>query len=150
MSDFAILLHKLKATDCGSDHNPIVIIVRVKLRKLMRKKSQPKLQSGLLRSEYDYRKKFRQHVSARITGMVRQDEMETRYTEFRNILIEATEQIVPVETRRANQRSMTNEIKDMMEERRLLKHNQGLYREKDTEIQRECHKAKYKNVITAM
>ena len=37
---------------------------------------------------------------------------------------------------------MTNEILDMMEERRLLKHNQGLYRQNDAEIQRECHKAK--------
>ena len=40
---------------------------------------------------------------------------------FRNIFIDANEQIVPVETRRANQRWMTNEILDMMEERRLLK-----------------------------
>ena len=68
--------------------------------------------------------------------MVRTDEMETRYTEFSNILSEATEQIVPVETRRANQRWMTNELLDVMEERRLLKHNQGLYRQKDAEIQR--------------
>ena len=55
-----------------------------------------------------------------------------------------TEQIVPVETRRVNQRWMTNQILDMMEERRLLKHNQGLYRQKDAEIQRKCHKAKDK------
>ena len=68
--------------------------------------------------------------------MVRTDEMETRYTQFSNILIEATEQIVPVETRRANQRWMTNEILDMMEGRRLLKHNECLYRQKDAEIQR--------------
>ena len=68
--------------------------------------------------------------------MVRTDEMETRYTEFSNILIEATEQIVPVETMRANQRWMTNEILDMMVERRLLIHNKGLYRQKDAEIQR--------------
>ena len=37
---------------------------------------------------------------------------------------------------------MTNGILDMMEERRLLKHNQGLYKQMDTEIQRECYKAK--------
>ena len=35
----------------------------------------------------------------------------------------------------ANQRWMTNEILDMMEERRLIKHNRGLYRQKDAEIQ---------------
>ena len=74
--------------------------------------------------------------------MVRTDKMETRYTEFSNILIEATEQMVPVETKRANQRWMTNEIPNMMEERRLLKHNQCLYRQKDAEIHRECHKEK--------
>ena len=89
-------------------------------------------------------------MRASIRDMVRTGEMETRYTEFSNVLIEATEQIVPVETRRANQRRMTNELLDMMEERRLLKHNQGLYRQKDVEIQRECHKAQEKNVITAM
>ena len=76
--------------------------------------------------------------------MVGTDEMETRYTEFSNILIEATEQIVPIETGRVNQRWMTNEKLDMMEERRLLKHNQGLYRQKDVEIQRDCHKAQEK------
>ena len=32
---------------------------------------------------------------------------------------------------------MTNEILDMMEERRLLKHNQFLYRQKDAEIHRK-------------
>ena len=68
--------------------------------------------------------------------MVITDEMETRYTGFRNIVIEATKQIVPIETRRANQMWMANEILDMMEERRLLKHNQGLYRQKDAEIQK--------------
>ena len=96
--------------DCGSDHNPIVATVRVKLRKLMRKRSQPKLQSDLLKSENEYRQKFRQQVSACIRDMVRTDELGTRYTEFSNILIGATEQIVPVETWRANQRWMTKEI----------------------------------------
>ena len=146
MSDSEILLHKLKA-DCGSDHNPIVVTVRVKLRKLMRKKSQPKLQTDLLRSENEYRQQFRQQVLARIRDMVRTDEMETRYTELSNILIEATEQIVPVETRRANQRWMTNEILHMMEVRRLLKHNQDLYRQNNAEILRKCHKTIF---ITAM
>ena len=37
---------------------------------------------------------------------------------------------------------MTNEILYMMEERRLLKHNKCLYRQKEHEIQRECRKAK--------
>ena len=118
--------------------------VRVKLRKLMINESQPKLQTDLVRSENEYRQKFHQQVSACIRDMVRTTEMETRYTEFSNILIEATEQVVPVDIRRANQRWMTNEILDMMEERRLLKHNQGLYRQKDAEIQRECHKGKEK------
>ena len=118
---------------------------------LMRNKSQPKLLTDLLRSENEYRLKFCQQVSARIYDMVRRtDEMETRYTEFSNILIEATEQVLPVDSRRANQRWMTNVILVMMEERRLLKHNEGLYRQKDDEIQRECHKAKEKNVITAI
>ena len=52
MSNSATLLHKSKAgADCGSDHNPIVATVRVKLRKRMRNRSQPKLQTDLLRSE---------------------------------------------------------------------------------------------------
>ena len=72
------------------------------------------------------------------------DEIEKRYTQYNNILIEATAQVVSIETRRANQRWMTNEILDMMEERRILKHNECLYRQKDAEIQRECHKAKEK------
>ena len=66
--------------DCGSDHNTIVATVRVIIRKRMRKKSQPKLKTDLLRSENEYRQKFRQQVSARIHDMVRTDEIETRYT----------------------------------------------------------------------
>ena len=57
-------------SDCGSDHNPIVATVRVKLRKLMRKKSQPKLQTDLLRNENEYRQQFRQQVSARFRDMI--------------------------------------------------------------------------------
>ena len=45
---------------------------------------------------------------------------------------------------RANQRWMSIEILDMMEERRLLKHNEGLYRQKDAEIPCECRKTKEK------
>ena len=105
MSDSATLLHKSKATaDCGSDHNPIVATFRVKLRKLMRKKSQPKLQTDLLKSENEHRQILCQQVSARIRDIVRTDEMERRYTEFSNILIETTEQVEPIETRRANQK----------------------------------------------
>ena len=83
-------------------------------------------------------------MSARIRDMVRTNEMETRYTEFSNILIEATEQVVPVDIRRANQRWITYEVLDMMEESRLPKHNEGLYIEKDADIQRKCQKAKEK------
>ena len=121
MSDSVTLLHKSKAgADCGSDHNQIVATDRVKPRKLMRHKSQPKLQTYMLMSENGYRQKVCQQVS------------------------DVTEQVVSVETRRANQRGMTNDILDMMEERRLLKHNEGLYRQKDAAIKRECHKAKDK------
>ena len=45
---------------------------------------------------------------------------------------------------------MTNEKLDMMEERGLLKHNEGLYRHTDAEIQRECPLEKEKSAITAM
>ena len=87
MSNSATLLHNAKE-DCGSDHNPIVATFRVKLRKLRRNKSQPKLLTDLLRSENKYGQKLCQQLSARIRDMARTDEMETRYTEFSNILID--------------------------------------------------------------
>ena len=39
-----------------------------------------------------YRQQFHQQVLACIRDIVRTDEMETRYTEFSNILIDATQQ----------------------------------------------------------
>ena len=115
--------------DCGSDQNPIVATVKV-----IQENNEKEVTNKT--ANRPAQQQSHQLVSARIHDMVRTDEMETRYTKFSHLLIEATEQIVSVETRRANQRWMTNEILYMMEERRLLKHNQGLCRQKDAEIQR--------------
>ena len=50
---------------------------------------------------------------------------------------------MPVETRRANQKWMTNEILDMMEERRLLNIVKVyIDRNTDADILREFHKAR--------
>ena len=54
---------------------------------------------------------------------------------FSNVVIEATQQVVPVESKRANQMWMTNYILNMIPEGRLLKHNECLYRHEDDEIQ---------------
>jgi len=128
--------------DCGSDHNPIVATLRVKLRKLQKQKSQPKLQTDLLRSKNEYRQKFRQGISKGLQEIQRIDDMETRYTAFSKLLTETTEQVVPVETRVAKQRWMTEDILEKMEERRLLKHSDTLYRQLDAEIHKDCREAK--------
>ena len=63
-----------------------------------------------------------QHVS--VTWLEQANWKHDTQIEVSNILLKTIEQVVPVETRRANQRWMTNEILDMMEEGRLLKHNE--------------------------
>ena len=53
---------------------------QIKLRKLLRKWSQPKLKIDLLSNENEHRHKFRQRVAEHIRGMTRTDQVETRYT----------------------------------------------------------------------
>ena len=73
--------------------------------------------------------------------------MQTRYTYFSNKLVEATEQIVPVESRRANQVWMINDLLFMIKERRPLKHN-DFYIGRKMLKSRENDAKRKKNVIT--
>ena len=56
--------------------------------------------------------------------------------------MEATEKVIPKEKRKTRKKWMTEEILEMMEERRLLKGNSERYRAKDREIKRKCKERK--------
>ena len=65
---------------------------------------------------------------------VKEQEIEGEWKYFQ----QAVEELVPCERRRAEQRWMTEDILNLMDERRLLKESPDRYREMDREVKRRC------------
>ncbi len=128
--------------DCGSDHVPIVATMKVKPRALITSKSVKKLQIDLLRTNKDYHNAFHHNISEQLQGIDAIDNLEDRYTKFKDALIESAQQVLPVVETTAKQKWMTDEILQKMEQRRLAKGNNALYTLLDGEIRQECKDAK--------
>ncbi|KAG1671332.1 Craniofacial development protein 2 [Nymphon striatum] len=141
--------------DINSDHNPVVMKMNIKLKKMKKKhqkREQPDL--NLLRQE-EYRKKFNVEIENKYASLcVEEDVEERQQTEnieqiqwkwkiFKECIHESTKEVIPQKENNNNQKWMTKEILEMMMKRKQFKitdHNK--YREINKKIITECRKAK--------
>ena len=128
--------------DCGSDHVPIVVTMKVMLRTLKRKKEDVKLQIDLLTADNEYSRQYNQKVSERMAGINAIDDIEARYQHFRETLTESAQQVLSEVERTARHKWMTAPILQKMEQRRLGKRNAALYNLLDRKIRQDCRTAK--------
>ena len=135
--------------DCNSDHIPVIARIRIKLKRLDKPKIKPKLDLKTLENP-DVNQRYNILVKNRFEALcVNEDEWEDSAQKQWDILSsaisEANTQLIPTKRRAAKRPWMTEEILNMMEERRTWKDRDiNKYREVNRNIHKECYKAKEK------
>uniref|UniRef100_A0A8D8Q762 Craniofacial development protein 2 n=1 Tax=Cacopsylla melanoneura TaxID=428564 RepID=A0A8D8Q762_9HEMI len=130
--------------DIKSDHNPLVGEYRIKFKKIL-KKDTPRHNIRLLKSRL-----VKNQVSKALNDKCRQLKIEGKNTE--DAIQELNAEVENLKNTHLKQQNnkdkswMTEEIKHLMEERRIHKNNQPIYREKDRELQRKIREAKQKEI----
>jgi hypothetical protein len=141
--------------DIGSDHNPVVAKIQIKLKKVQ-STQQPKsrtydvaqLQSSDFRSKYTLEVKNRYEVLMNETLEQYSEEtpnekIENKWLCLKNSIKQTNHTCLLPKERKARKPWMTDEILNMMDQRRALK-NTDTYQEMDNKISNECRKAKEK------
>ncbi|CAF1302854.1 unnamed protein product [Adineta ricciae] len=128
--------------DCGSDHVPVISEIRVKLKRLKKSKQIPKLQIQLLKNNNDVKEKFCIEVQNRFEALDDITEVEVLWEKMKSSILEATEAVLPKIKMNKKKRWMTEDILQLMEQRRLKKSNPLEYKLLDKEIKKKCSEAK--------
>ena len=103
----------------------------------------PRLQLNMLKNNLEIQERYRIKGNNRFEMLDRMVDVEQQYKDLQRILAETAEEVLPKRVRRAKQKWMTEEILEMMEERRKWKNKDNMkYRERDKKIRAECAKAK--------
>ena len=131
------------SADCGSDHVPVITTMKVRFRKLKESTAHIQRQTELLLKSATHQTQYRKEIK---NGLAEVKTMQGNATELyaalRSTLIEAAEKVLPRKERKAKRKWMTEEILEMMEERRKVKGQEHLYQRWNRRIRQECKKAK--------
>ena len=133
--------------DCNSDHVPVVIDIRVQLKKPKKRQIEPKIDIKALKQEH-YRDLYNISVRNKYETLKDQaegDSVEKSWENFREAIAESNREVLPKTKRIAKQPWMTEPILILMEDRRQCKgKNQQKYRDLNKTIHKECIRAKEK------
>eukprot|EP00112_Aurelia_sp_Birch-Aquarium-sp1_P012696 Seg2673.1 transcript_id=Seg2673.1/GoldUCD/mRNA.D3Y31 product="hypothetical protein" protein_id=Seg2673.1/GoldUCD/D3Y31 len=114
--------------DTGSDHNPVVMKLNVKLKKLQRKHSRIKLDMNSLKAE-NIKNRFVAEVNNRTaiyteeTHQYEPEEIDNYWKDVRTGLNDAAKTVIPKKNHDKKQKWMTDEILGMMKERKENKND---------------------------
>ena len=137
--------------DINSDHNPVVMKLQLKLKKITRSKPTPKQNFQLLK-DGDIRNRYSVCISNRYSQLMEEqpiqeeetveEKIDKKWSYLKSSISAADEEVLPVIKRVKKQKWMTDKILNLMEERRKLKRNTSEYNLMEREIKRQCKKAK--------
>ena len=131
--------------DCGvgCDHVPVVATMRLKLKKI-KKRKRVKKDWKLLRTDTGLREAYAVEVRNRFERLALEreegeDELDGDWRVLQSSLVGVAEELIPREPQGRRQPWMTNDILELMEDRRKLKHrSDNNYKELDRRIKRMC------------
>ena len=133
--------------DIYSDHVPVIMKCQVKLKKIVKKKLEPKREMSVLKKNTELREKYQIEVRNRYEALEEEDldgeenEIDKRWRMLETALVETAEKLVPAIEKKKKQKWMTDEILGMMEERRKAK-GTSEYEVLDQRIKGKCKQAK--------
>ena len=134
----------MPGADCDSDHAPVLCKLLVKLTKLKKPQLQTKFNIMKLKSDKEMKDQFVIEVKNRFDGLVELTEAEELFEKMKESLNEVMADKVPKMQKKQHKKWMTEEIINLMEDRRKAKSNIDLYKTLNTQIKDKCNEAKEK------
>ena len=134
--------------DIGSDHNPVIMTLSVKLKQPKKRKMNTQLDMNMLndtkiRNNYNIAVQNRYQVLMNEGTPQNQDDTEKQWTALKESMTKAAEEVLPKKKRVQKQPWMTEEILEKMEKRKIAKSlDPEKYNQLKKEVERECIKAK--------
>ena len=142
----------LPGADINSDHNPVKIHLKVKLKQLKKAKSREQLDLDLLK-EYNVKSRYNVEVRNRFESLASEEtpqqpepeHIEQKWSNIKQSINQALTSSLPKRTNRKKQHWMTDDILNKMDKRKEMKgKDEQKYRQLDKEISNECNSAKIK------
>ncbi|XP_047489123.1 uncharacterized protein LOC125039328 [Penaeus chinensis] len=128
-------------SDCGSDHNPVVIITNTRLKKIQRK---PRVKRWDIEKLQRMKEQFKSECENKVSQFGQTETSDELWREVKATIEEAAENTCGKTVPHKKKQWMTADILQKMETRRQLKADgaQIEYKQLKREIQRECREAK--------
>ena len=128
--------------DCGSDHNPVICKIAIKLRKLKKAQQAPKLQYNSLQKDQDIRNQYSIAVRNRFE-VLKNEECKSTWDCFKESIVTTAEEIVPKKEKQSKNKWMTGEILYLMQTRQKVANKESTeYKNVDKQIKNKCKQAK--------
>ncbi|KAI5751342.1 hypothetical protein M8J77_006574 [Diaphorina citri] len=133
--------------DISSDHNPLIAIIKVKLKKVPRKTQKKQMDLSKLKDK-DIEKKVKNKINNKIQNIKQEcltsNDVNTKWKHIQSsILAESKNELKPERVKKKEW--ITDDILDLMEERRKYKNvNEAKYKQLNLNIKREIKRAKEK------
>ena len=132
--------------DCDSDHVPVIMKVKLRLKKIQRKRKSPRLCMDAIYKNEELREEYSRKVQDKYREMEDNREpwsVDRQWNAMGKAMVETAEELVERRERRARQEWMTEDILDLMERRRACKGvNEESYRKLNRQVKRDCNEAK--------
>ena len=132
----------MPGADCGSDHNPIVIDIKTKLKRVKKSKSTRKKWNVSNLDHEVIKERYKQESERLIYTADHGESVEKIWKNLKEGLIKTANAVCGKSTKTGKQNWITVEILNKMEERRMWKRNEEKYRSLSKAIKRMCRKAK--------
>ena len=134
--------------DCGSDHNPVIAMLKIRMKKVRKNKTSAKWNTEnikITQERYEYQMKLDKQLKDKRVGEL--DEIEEIWKKLKEGIESVAEEICGKETVKKKQGWMNSHILKEMEERRKCKNikteeGQKRYKELKHKIQKLCREAK--------
>ncbi|GFO33983.1 RNA-directed DNA polymerase from mobile element jockey-like [Plakobranchus ocellatus] len=137
-----LLAKTYSSADCYSDHVPVVGKFKLKLKKNSKPFTNIKFDLAILKTNQTIREKYQISVQNKFEALGGAEEVEQQWENFKSAIMEAATEVIPKVKRKAKQKWMTEEILNLMEERRCAKGNKEKYEQIHKKVQEKCTMSK--------
>ena len=138
-------------SDLNSDHNPVIVKMKIQLKKLIKTNRKQQLDCSLLKNNsyaaiynIEIRNRFDAlHIEELEQQFDEEEHIEDIWRKVKENTVTTTKGLLPVRTKKNKQTWMTDDILSKMDERKAHKHvDRDKYNQLNKEIINDCRKEK--------
>ena len=130
--------------DCYSDHNPVIVTLRMKLKKINKRVNRIQFDLDCLKSNNEIKEKYQVAVKNRFEIFSKIEDIDEKWLSFKEAITTAADEIIPKKRPTAKQKWMTDDILKLMDKRRGKKNKTEEYNMLNIEVIKQCKEAKQK------